>query len=395
MEKTILFLAGLLLMSQSLFAQKNERTFIFGNSLINHEFQTIPTPSQETSVPYWFQELSETAGYDYAVGGQYGFLPQHANLPPISQWGFDNVAGAWESDYEPFSDANFTSIMITPGNFIQFQSPSENYPYENVSPLSTILEIFEWCEEQQPGLKFYIYENWPDMAGFLGNDFPPSTTEWQAYNTYLNGEFHDWFVEYSELVRGSVPDYCVRFIPVGTAISHLLQMSPYNQIPVTELYEDDAPHGRATTYFLAAIVSYMVMYEEKVTISTSQELDDIIHPIIRNNYSEVVDILWNFLNNDLDLVFPSRPGCELMTLSEEVISSHRQSTYPNPIEDVLYIEPDESILYYDIYTTDGRGIIRRIQSRTVNVSQLSSGQYFLIGFDSYGAGVYQEVIIKI
>ncbi len=39
------------------------RTFIFGHSLIHHEAQVNPTPSQETSVPHWFHLLSAEAGH--------------------------------------------------------------------------------------------------------------------------------------------------------------------------------------------------------------------------------------------------------------------------------------------------------------------------------------------
>jgi len=202
--------------------QATIRSFIFGHSLINHEFQINVTPSQETSVPHWFHLLAEEGGHNYAVSGQYGFLPQHRNLPPIAQWGFDIVDGAWESDYEPFAVADFTNIMITPGNFIQWQNPSENYPYESFSPIDATNEIFDWCQEQEDGLKFYIYENWPDMGSFLGNGFPPTNAEWSLYNEFLNSEFHNWFLEYHDEVIDAHPEVCVKMIPVGPVISNLL-----------------------------------------------------------------------------------------------------------------------------------------------------------------------------
>ncbi|MDF1694650.1 MAG: hypothetical protein P1U56_02405, partial [Saprospiraceae bacterium] len=132
----------------SINAQKDVRSFIFGHSLINHEAQVNPTPSQETSIPHWMHFLAEAGGNTYAVSGQYGFLPQHANLPPIAQWGFDFATGAWESDYEPFSAANFTNILITPANFIQWQGPEENYFGETISPIDATKTIVDWCIEQ-------------------------------------------------------------------------------------------------------------------------------------------------------------------------------------------------------------------------------------------------------
>ncbi|MFK7787804.1 MAG: hypothetical protein AB8B56_21965 [Crocinitomicaceae bacterium] len=159
------------------FSQDTLKTFIFGHSLINHEAQVNITPSQETSVPHWFHFLAEEAGYNYAVSGQYGFLPQHANLPPIAQWGFDYAAPAWDSDNFPFSYPNFDNILITPGNFIQWQGPSVDYYNDTLSPLDYTNQIFDWVNAEEDSLTLYVYENWPDMGGFLSQGFPPSQSE--------------------------------------------------------------------------------------------------------------------------------------------------------------------------------------------------------------------------
>jgi hypothetical protein len=105
-------------------SQKNVRTFVFGHSLINHELQVNVTPSDETSVPHWFHFLAEEANHDYAVSGKYGFLTQQRDTNNVfAQWAFDSVAAAWDSDNEVFNEANFTNILITPANFIQYQAP--------------------------------------------------------------------------------------------------------------------------------------------------------------------------------------------------------------------------------------------------------------------------------
>lgn len=276
-------------------AQDTLRTFVFGHSLINHEFQVNVTPSQETSVPHWFHFLAEEAGYDYELSGQYGFLTTHVNLPPIAQWGFDFVPPAWDSDNEPFSAANFGNILITPGNFIQYQAPTLPYFNSTLTPLTATDSIFDWVNLQQDSLDLYIYENWPDMAGFLGAGFPPTAAEWTAYNNYLNAGFHDWFLEYHDSLATAFPNQCVSMIPVGPVISSLLSQSPFDQIPIDSLYEDDAPHGMATTYFLAAMVTYMAMYQEQTPLSYTAP--PIIHSVIRNNYSTVVTHIWNELQN--------------------------------------------------------------------------------------------------
>lgn len=286
------------------------RTFIFGHSLIVHDPPSIPTPSNETTVPHWMAELAAAADFDYAVSGQYGFLPQHANLPPIAQWGFDRAEGAWESDTQSFSDANFNSILLTAGNFIQYQSGTTAYDGdnpENTTPLGATLEIFDWVDQQEPGTSIYIYENWPDMAGFLSNGVPASSMEFSNYNAYTLGEFHDWWLDYHEEIRIQRPGLNVKMVPVGPIISRLLTETELSNIPFLELYEDDAPHGRPTIYFLASLITYMSMYGVEAPIDF--EVPSTVDEIVRLNYEATVDFIWTELNQFNDdqgnsLVFP-------------------------------------------------------------------------------------------
>ena len=286
------------------------RTFIFGHSLIVHDPPAIATPSNETTVPHWMAELSAAANFDYAVSGQYGFLPQHANLPPIAQWGFDRAEGAWESDTESFSDANFNSILLTAGNFIQYQSATTPYDGDNpnnTTPLAATLSIFDWVEQQEPGTAIYIYENWPDMAGFLSNGVPASTMEFANYNDYTLGEFHAWWLVYHEAVMQQRPDLDVKMVPVGPIISKLLTETDLANIPFSDLYEDDAPHGRPTIYFLASLITYMAMYGMEAPADF--EVPNTVHELVRTNYDTTIFFIWDELNAFNDgagnsLVFP-------------------------------------------------------------------------------------------
>lgn len=379
-------------------AQKDMRSFIFGHSLIHHEFQVNPTPSQETSVPHWFYLLAVEADHTYAVGGQYGFLPQHANLPPFSQWGFDLVPGAWDSDNDPFAAAGFNNILITPGNFIQWQPPSENYPNENLSPLSATQTIFDWCIEQEEELNFYVYENWPDMAGFLNNDFPPSASEWEAYNSYLNGDFHNWFLEYYDALESSFPDACIRMIPVGPVISQLLMQSPYNQIPVSALYEDDAPHGQATIYFLAALTTYMTMYEEKAP--SDYQVPAIIHPLVVDNYQAIVDIIWEALNefenqDGMSMAFCAAPVTTAVRILPE--DEVKLILSPNPAKEYLIIDGNFDAHHVEIYDGTGRSrfSLQRMDqmNNRIKVSHLPNGVYHLVGRKGKQKILYRKQIL--
>ena len=387
----------LIITSFYLSAQKNVRSFIFGHSLINHEFQINPTPSQETSVPHWIHFLAKEANNEYAVSGQYGFLPQHANLPPIAQWGFENVTGAWDSDNEPFSAADFTNVLITPGNFIQWQGPGQNYPTDNTSPIEATIDIIQWCTEQEESLSFYIYENWPDMAEYLNNGFPPSGSEWANYNNYLNGDFHNWFISYHDLVKESFPNACVQMIPVGPVISKLLLTPPFANIEIEELYEDDAPHGRPTIYFLAALTTYMAMYEEKAPLSF--EVPSIIDPIIVDNYSLVVDLIWTELNSFRYSDDDSRVFCgeDLISPLDEKVAHDGLSIYPNPTGKELTIKTDFGKHYIEIYSMDGQlsMSLKDQDTDTIDISSLASGVYLVVGRSLANDILYAKRLFKI
>lgn len=376
MKKTIKFLTLAMLLSGlpgKLLAQDTLKTFIFGHSLIHHEFQVNVTPSQETSVPHWFHFLAQEAGYNYAVSGQYGFLPQHANLPPNAQWGFDYVPQAWDSDNFPFSQPNFDNILITPGNFIQYQGPSVNYFNDSSSPLDYTNQIFDWVNAQEDLLTLYIYENWPDMGGFLSQGFPPTQSEWLAYNNYLNSGFHDWFLEYHDSLMLAHPNHCVRMIPVGPVISHLLMQAPFDQIAIDTLYEDDAPHGRPTIYFLAALATYMAMYEEPAP--SSYQVPAIIDPIVANNYQQAVDFIWNELLNFETLSGENRVFCQDVILSLDMKEQPSFELFPNPTESLLHVSSPKVIDRFEIIDAFGRVLILENES-PVDVASLVEGAYF-------------------
>ncbi|MEL6987478.1 MAG: thrombospondin type 3 repeat-containing protein [Bacteroidota bacterium] len=283
-----------ILVNLNVIAQQDIRQFTFGNSTIDHEFNVVPVPGDETKTPHWIYLLAQEAGHAYAAGGQYGFLPQFVNSPPFSQWGYDLVPPVWDSDIESFDETDINHVMITAGNFIQWQAPNQAYPNEGgLTPLSALDSLLNWCNARRDSLQFHIYENWPDMGGYLANGFPPSSSELNTYNNYTVGDFHDWWLDFHDGILNEHPN--VKMIPVGRAIAGLLTEAPYDTIPITEIYEDDAPHGRATLYFMTGIISYMAIYGEKAPATF--EVPSIIHPTIRNTYTNVVNCFWNYLQD--------------------------------------------------------------------------------------------------
>ncbi|TGV04651.1 T9SS type A sorting domain-containing protein [Flavivirga rizhaonensis] len=374
----------------NVFAQQDKTMYVFGHSLIVHA-----TSSDETTVPHWVYLLAEEAGSSVSVSGQYGFLPQHDNLPPIAQWGFDIVTPAWDSDTQNFSEANFDTILLTAGNFVQGQ-PSNMLYYgdPDTSPLSATLTILDWIENEAPNAITYIYENWPDMAPFIaGESFPPSVSEFQNYNTYTEGDFHDWWIEYHDFVQAERPTEDVRMIPVGPILSKLLSQSPLNQIPILDLYEDNAPHGRPTLYFLASLITYMAIYEEKAPVSFN--IPNTVNALVENNFQNTIDFIWGELLRFNDTSGNSRVFVNSLLSVSNNESNQVVNVRPNPTKGKIVIDAGINAISYELYDLNGRQVKtgNHLANNDLDITNISKGLYLLKIKDGKGK-LYNKKIVK-
>ena len=276
------------------------RNYIFGHSLIVHTPPKYPTPSDETTVPHWLHFLAQASGFTYKVDGQYGFLMQHSVMPPRPQWGFKDVEGIWGENGD-FPSSDYNAVLLTAANFIQYQPATQPYDGDNptnTTPVNETLKIIDWVSTSEPGISIYIYENWPDMASYVddGEDFNPTKEQFAAYNAYTLSSFHTWWLDYHDEVVAQRPNANVKMIPVGPILSNLLTNTVLSEIPITDLYEDNAPHGKPTLYFLASLITYMSMYE--VQPAANFEIpEDTVHATVRNNYTMIVNYIWKELQN--------------------------------------------------------------------------------------------------
>ena len=270
------------------------RSYMFGHSLLVHSPPLLPTAPDETTVPHWLHDMATESGHTFSADGQYGFLMQHADLPPRAQWGFAEVPSSWDEEGgESFADADFTTVLLTAANFIQYQPPTVPFDGDNprrATPVSETVRIVDWVSEQEPDAAIFIYENWPDMAGFLGDGFPPSDAELERYDAYVRSDFHAWWIAYQDAVRSERPSRNVHLIPVGPILAELRAETPLGEISATDLYEDDAPHGRPTLYFLASMISFMAIFGDRDTrnLAMSYRPADSVHRLVHSHWDEVV-----------------------------------------------------------------------------------------------------------
>ncbi|MGQ0458021.1 MAG: hypothetical protein ACT4OU_13295 [Hyphomicrobium sp.] len=264
------------------------RTYIFGNSLIHHL-----TSSGETTVPHWLHQLALADGRRYAVDGQWGLLRDFAkDLPPIDNWSFAGVPQVWNSDAATFNKASFNTMVMNPPNFIQYKGADAPYDGDDnpdkQTPLGDTLTVLDWVSGQKPELVYFIYEGWADMSAF-SSAFPPNASAMAKYHAFNRGEYHGWYVDYVAKLKESRPKLDIRFIPVASVLSKLLTETALKDLKPTDLYSDDAPHGTASTYFLAAVISYTAIYEKKAPESFAAPA--ALHPLIKDNYRSIIEVV--------------------------------------------------------------------------------------------------------
>ena len=261
-------------------AQQDVRAFVFGNSLINHV-----SGNDNTTMPYWLAQLARAGGRGFALDGTFGFPRDLADrLPPEPGWSFNGVDRVWDSENYGFRRAGFNTIILNPENFVQDQAPDAAYydATDGASPLSATLRIFDYTDGQVAGAQYFIYEGWANLGVF-----PPDAGQTAAYHAFNAGAYHDWYRAYvAGLSTASRP---VKLIPVASVLSRLLTETPLAALRPQDLYSDDAPHGTANLYFLAALITYSSLYGAAPPDFTPPA---DLHPLVRDSYPQIAAFVW-------------------------------------------------------------------------------------------------------
>lgn len=262
------------------------RVFFFGNSLVNHL-----SDSPATTVPYWLARLAQHAGKDFASDGHWGF-PRNfaAELPPRAQWHFPGVTRVWPGE-GPIRADLFDSYILSVENFVQGIPPTQLYQGDNPqrqSPVDATLAVLDWIDADGADARFMIYEGW---AGFSDREgFPPDAEALARHRAEARGAYHDWYLAFLDALRQARPGREVELIPVSRVMAEVLSMPELAGLPADALYADIAPHGTATTYLLAAMITYAALYGERPPAAFPGEG---VAPDFARNYEAVADLIWD------------------------------------------------------------------------------------------------------
>ncbi len=318
-------------------AKSEERkVYVFGNSLIHHA-----TDSDETTVPHWLAYFAALDGNTLGLDGQWGFMRNFAGeLPPKPNWGFKNVTSAWSRQFRSFEQVGFDVILVNPANFIQYKNAAEPYDGENplgTTPLGAASDLLNGVSADK---RFVIYEGWADMAPFASR-FPPRARGLRKYHAFNQGDYHAWYVDFAAQLQQLHPEATIELIPVARILARAFQETDLRDIPVQDLYSDDAPHGTATLYFLAAAATYAGLYDALPQIGTPPST---VHPLVAQNFDAFLSILGEEVGQDsAAAAVPANIVTEVEEPAEEPVAE-------TPVE-VATIDESEDTTPRDVVAT--------------------------------------------
>jgi hypothetical protein len=284
----------------------NARMYLWGNSLIDH---ATGLGDEWTKVPTWVNQFALEAGNSFAANGAFGFGQDHvADLPsPPTQLSYSSqtpsiaqVSVADNLTVANWLAANINVTMFTPANFRQGTPADQSHsnPFWTDITTQTTNSLFSHAETSDPNnATHYIYEHWTDMGPYTSANFSstfPTTEELSTYWAANESINHSWFIDYQDAMVRDYASLNVKMIPVGYILGQLLT-GTLSSVPASDLYEDNAPHGRPSLYFLAGLITYMSIYGS--IAPTTYTVPANVNSTIASNFTTVVNEIWTNLNN--------------------------------------------------------------------------------------------------
>jgi hypothetical protein len=268
---------------------------VFGHSLFDHDFG--PTANVYTATGSWLGVLAEASNTESSFGLWFGqIVTQNDNWENVWLGPPTEAQNTYPTNTQPFwpsgafGEQNFTDILIMASNFEPYDTSPQAY-------LPRTRTLLDRISAYYPNARYWIYAHWPE-PNIVSSEFVDladlSDEEFTLYNQYTSGEFWDWHAGWFEEINLARPSLDLRIIPVGPLVADLVEnQAVLSTVGFTDLYLDDAPHGNANAYFLAALATYHSMYrQDPDTSQISYPLDaPTLLTEISNNLADISQYL--------------------------------------------------------------------------------------------------------
>ncbi len=252
--------------------------YAFHHSLWQHNVNTL------AATPLWINDFASATGVAYETNGHFDITANTLPSATEPQTGYSTVAQSWLAG-SPFQAQSLNNIIYMPLNYVQYDAPANQ--------TANLLGVLDYLAVSQPGVPVYIYEHWPE----LGDPFPPSPQMLQNYYNIARGSYHQWFIDYYNLVVAARPAADIYMIPVGPIIADILTNPALqaSRLAVSDLYEDSAPHGYDDLYFLAGLVTFQATYRQQPP--DTYRAPASISRLIADDFAALNDYVWQRLND--------------------------------------------------------------------------------------------------
>jgi hypothetical protein len=269
-------------------------TFYLTNSLYYHAYP-------EGSTATHFKRLADQApggGNVFTHTFMFGF-PAVFDDPPLRS-PHPDVPTPFVPNYTsgPSWDglSNYEWVAFTPDNF---EGP--NYPPDEINGFgfaytSRILIMIDEWEANAPNVnrKYVIHGGWYFM------NYPQDPWDFDAARKLdwigrTLGDYQDWLEEMHAIIAAARPALDIRLHRINYATTLALRDTAINTIPWIDLWEDNAPHGKQTMFFLTAIATYIEIYNEKPPTGFVFDGAWGMNSVLTSNYQAIVDYMWSVL----------------------------------------------------------------------------------------------------
>jgi hypothetical protein len=376
--------------------QTTTSTYYFAHSLIWHQ----KTASNQANIPYWLAEMERAAGDVCLTSGKFASGQLGASALPANQtWAFyfayDNHNSAMKPD-EVYRAGIHDNVVLTYMNWeIVYDWGGSIGKRMPTIPKATdsIARIFNWVNKIDPGINLYLYECWPKIETNLilkgvnwtkssGN--PPNASQWAEYLALSTGHSNDFWKELQDnlINKSKIPD--VKLIPSAMICAKLWQPGGLlADFAVTSVFEDDGPHGRASSYFLAAMIVYAAQHRKAPAkpFNSHTQIDQRILDRFSDISAFIMSELtaFNFPNSS------SRVWYDAVTDIEEPVpgGESKLMVYPNPANDHITID------YGDYANISGYTLkITNTLGATVFTTAINQNTTSVVLNDWGGNGIY-------
>jgi len=410
MKRGILSSALILLTYTTLLGQTTTSTYYYAHSLIWHKKET----NSQANIPFWLAELEKAAGDKCLTSGKHVAIhwdPRSAKIPPPHSWSFSfsNHGSAMTPD-GPYVAGKHDHVVLTYMNWEIIYDWGASIGLRNPNTIhkatDSIAVIFSWLNKNDPGIFLNLYECWPKIeTNYImgGQDWKPGTgkapssAQWVNYLNYATGSSNGFWKDLQDSLIRKAGIVNTKLIPSSMICAKLWRQGGIlSDMPVDSIFVDLGPHGKPSSYFLAAMIVYSAQHKKPPVKPFAS------HPQIDQRILDRFSDISAFIMTELKAFnFPngeSRVWENTTTKIEESkeLGETNIKIYPNPVKCIINLDIGIKLFgnVYNIYDNTGRVVLTGIinqENTTIELGNLSDGIYMF----SIGSNVKQTFkIIK-